>query len=58
MERSKVTMKKKAALIVIAIAFVITAVNLGFSLILTRQSLTETMSADISLARDIANNLV
>ena len=51
-------MRLKAALIIIVIAFFITAANFGFSLILTRQNLTEAMNADISLARDIANDLV
>ena len=51
-------MRVKAALIIIAIAFVIIAVNIGSSLILTRQSLTETVGRDFSLARDIANDLV
>ena len=51
-------MRMKVVLIVIAIAFVITAVNFGSSLALTRRSLTETISQDISLALDIANDLV
>ena len=51
-------MRFKAALIIIVIAFAITAVNFGSSLILTRQSLTQTTSDDISLARDIANDFV
>ena len=40
------------------IAFAITALNFGSSLILTHQSLTETMGRDISLALDIVNDLV
>ena len=48
----------KAALIIIVIAFVITAINFGSSLILTRNTLNVTMSEDISLARDIANDFV
>ena len=51
-------MRLKAALVITIIAFAITAINFGSSLILTRQSLTETMGEDISLARDIANDLV
>ncbi|MCL2791197.1 MAG: ATP-binding protein [Desulfobulbus sp.] len=51
-------MRVKAALIIIAIAFAITVADFGSSLILTRQSLTETMGKDISLALDIANDLV
>jgi len=47
-----------AALIIIAIAFVITVFNFGSSLILTRNTLNVTMSEDISLARDIANDFV
>ncbi|MCL2806754.1 MAG: ATP-binding protein [Coriobacteriia bacterium] len=48
----------KATIIIILIAFAVTAANLGTSLVLTRQSLTETMGKDISLALDIANDLV
>jgi len=48
----------KAAFIVIVIAFVITAANFGASLILTRQSLTETVNKDLTLALDIANDFV
>jgi len=51
-------MRLIAALIIIAVAFVITAVNFGSSLILTRNTLNVTMSEDISLARDIANDFV
>ncbi|MCL2774637.1 MAG: ATP-binding protein [Oscillospiraceae bacterium] len=43
-------MRKKAALIILAIAFAITAVNLGSNLFLIRRSLTETMGREISLA--------
>jgi len=51
-------MRMKAALIVIVVAFAITAANFGFSLVLTRQSLTETVDKDISLALNIANDLI
>jgi len=47
-----------AALIIIVIAFVITIVNFGSSLILTRNTLNVTMSEDISIACDIANDFV
>ncbi|MCL2184261.1 MAG: ATP-binding protein [Treponema sp.] len=47
-----------AALIIIVIAFVITVVNFGSSMILTRNTLDETMSEDISIACDIANDFV
>ena len=51
-------MRKKAALIVIAIAFVITAANFGSSMFLSHQSLTESMGKDITFALDIANDLM
>ena len=51
-------MRLIAALIIIAVAFVITAVNFGSSLILTRNTLDVTMSEDISLARDIADDFI
>ena len=51
-------MRRKAALIIIVIAFAITIANFGLSLILTRQSLTEMMGQDITLALDIANDLI
>ena len=51
-------MRLIAALIIVAIAFVITAVNFGSSLILTSDTLNVTMSEDISLARDIVNDFV
>jgi len=47
-----------AALIIIVIAFVITLVNFGSSMILTRNTLDATMSEDISIACDIANDFV
>ncbi|MCL2244557.1 MAG: ATP-binding protein [Treponema sp.] len=51
-------MRFKAALTIIVIAFVITAINFGSSIILTGNTLNATMSEDISLARDIANDFV
>jgi hypothetical protein len=51
-------MRLKAALIIIAIVLVITAVNFGSSLILTRNTLNVTMSEDLSIALDIANDSV
>ena len=51
-------MRTKAALITIAITFAIIALSLGSSLFLTRYSLTETIGNDITLALDIANDLV
>jgi len=51
-------MRFKAALIIIAIVLVITAVNFGSSLILTRNTLDVTMSEDLSIALDIANDSV
>ncbi|MCL2264803.1 MAG: ATP-binding protein [Treponema sp.] len=51
-------MRFKAALIIIAIVLVITAVNFGSSLILMRNTLNVTMSEDLSIALDIANNSV
>ena len=51
-------MRLKAALIIYFIVCAITVVNFGSSLIFTRQSLTETMGQDISLALRIANDLV
>ena len=51
-------MRMKAALIIIAIAFFITAANFGASLFLTNQTLKDTMSHDISLARDFVDDLM
>ncbi|MCL2179679.1 MAG: hypothetical protein FWB83_00990, partial [Treponema sp.] len=51
-------MRLVAAMIIIVVAFVITAFNLGSSLILTRNTLNVTKSEDLSLARDIANDFV
>ena len=51
-------MRLKAALIIIAITFAITAANLAATLILTRRSLSGTMGKDITLAVEIANDLV
>ena len=51
-------MRLKAALIIIAIVLVITAVNFGSSLILMRNTLDVTMSEDLSIALDIANDSV
>ena len=51
-------MRVKAALIIVAIAFLITAANFGSSLIFTRQTLVDTMMQDISLARDFVEDIV
>ena len=51
-------MRLKAALIITAIVLIITAVNFSSSLVLTRNTLNATMSEDISLAMDIANDFV
>jgi len=51
-------MRLKAAFIIIVVAFVITVVNIGSSLILIHNTLNITMSEDISLARDIVNDFI
>ena len=51
-------MRVISALIIIGISFVFTTVNFSSSLILTRDALNVTMSEDLSLARDIANDFV
>ena len=58
MERDCPAVRLKAALIIIAIVLVITAVNFGSSLMLTRDTLNVTMSEDLSIALDIANESV
>jgi len=51
-------MRLKAALIIIVIVLVITAFNFGSSLFLTRNTLDVSMSEDLSIALDIANDSV
>jgi len=52
------SMRVKAALILILIIFVLTAANFFSSLFFTRQSLIATIEQDMSFALDIADNLV
>jgi len=51
-------MRAKATLIIIVIAFAITAADFGSSIFFTRQSLMLTIGQELSLARDIADSLV
>ena len=52
------SIRVKTALIIIAIAFIITAANFGSSYLLTQRTLVETMEKELSLALNIADGLV
>lgn len=51
-------MRVKVALIIIVIAFIIISANLASSMLMARQSLTETMAQDIIVLLHIADDLV
>ena len=52
------SMRVKAALVIILIVFVFTAASFFSNLLFTRRNITETMEKDLALSRDIADKLV